>query len=116
MLVTRLGDAPDYQAPGHTLMRTQRLQGKEAGPADSAWIGLSTIEPGGGTWVSAADVEKFYVVVEGRLEVIAQRNNEPPQRTVLERLDSCRLSPGESRQLRNPTNKLCRVLLFVPLA
>lgn len=114
MHVIRLNEAPRYQAPGHMHMSMRRLQGKEAGLSNAVWIGLSTIEPGGGTTVSAAQVEKFYVVVEGALEVTAQVGDEPPQSVVLRFLDSCRLAPGETRQLQNRSNLPCKVLLVMP--
>lgn len=114
MHVIRFGEAPEYQAPGHLHMSMRRLQGKEAGLSDTAWIGLSTIEPGGGTTVSAAQVEKFYVVVEGVLEITARVGDEPPQSAVLRFLDSCRLGPGEARQLQNRSDLPCKVLLVMP--
>ncbi|MCR5868179.1 cupin domain-containing protein [Aquincola sp. J276] len=106
--------APPYEAPGHRQMSMRRLQGREAGPADSVWIGLSSIEPGGGTTASASDVEKFYVVVEGRLVVEAVHGD---QRSTAELgpLDSCRIAPGESRVLRNTSSQPCNVLLVMPL-
>jgi uncharacterized cupin superfamily protein len=114
MHVMQLDEAPEYQAPGHIHMSMRRLQGKEAGLSDAVWIGLSTIEPGGGTTVSAAHVEKFYVVVEGALEITARVGDEPPQSAVLRLLDSCRLAPGETRRLQNRSNLPCKVLLVMP--
>jgi uncharacterized cupin superfamily protein len=104
--------APRYEAPGHFHMAMRRLQGKEAGPSDSVWMGLSIIEPGGGTSVSASDVEKFYVVVEGSLTVFAQQADNETQ-AVLGPCDSCRIAPGESRQLRNSSDRACKVLLVM---
>jgi len=49
MNVTRFAQAPVYQAPGHMDMQMVRLQGREAGPADVMWVGVSHIMPGGGT-------------------------------------------------------------------
>ena len=115
MHVVPLDQAPAYDAPGHQRMAMRRLQGREAGPADTLWIGLSTIEPGGGTTASASDVEKFYVVVEGSLEVEAQLDGQCAV-AELRPLDSCRIGPGESRELRNVSTQACRVLLVMPLA
>lgn len=114
MHLVRFVDAPAYHADGHDRMSMRRLQGLQAGPSDSVWIGLSIIEPGGGTAVSAAKVEKFYVVVEGLLEVSARADDEPASVAVLGVLDSCRIAPGESRQLHNPTDQPCKVLLVMP--
>ena len=65
MHVVRHLDAPAYGAPGHNGMRMIRLQGKEAGPSDTVWVGVSEIGPDGGTSMTAASVEKFYVVLDG---------------------------------------------------
>lgn len=105
--------APHYDAPGHHRMQMQRLQGREAGPSASVWIGLSMIEPGGGTNASASDVEKFYVVVEGTLTVEAVADGQR-RSAVLGPLDSCRIAPGESRELRNAGDVPCSVLLVMP--
>ena len=112
MHVVRIQQAPRYDAPGHELMAMRRLQGREAGPADQLWIGLSVIEPGGGTSVAASAVEKFYVVLEGELEVSTQ--GDAPAMARLKTLDSCRIAPGEPRRLFNRGPVPCRVLLVMP--
>jgi quercetin dioxygenase-like cupin family protein len=113
MHVVTWQDAPRYDAPGHHRMEMRRLQGREAGPADSLWIGLSTLEPGGGTSASAAEVEKFYVVLEGRLEVQAELDGVRRVAELLP-LHSVRIAPGETRTLRNPGPAPCKVLLVMP--
>lgn len=113
MHVVRQEFAPAYDAPGHHAMAMRRLQGREAGPADTVWIGLSVIQPGGGTTLDASTVEKFYVVLEGELEVAARLGNET-QTVTLRRLDSCRLAPGEERQLSNHSAQPASVLLVMP--
>ena len=110
MHVVRFTDAPPYTAPGHDRMQMVRLQGREAGPADTAWLGVSTIEPGGGTTLDAATVEKMYLVLDGEL---IMSNGETEVR--LQRWDSCRIAPQESRQLRNDTDKPASILLVMPL-
>lgn len=114
MHVVRIEEAPRYDAPGHALMAMRRLQGHEAGPAQQLWIGLSVIEPGGGTSLAASEVEKFYVVLEGELEVSTQ--GETPATARLQALDSCRIAPGEPRRLLNRGVVPCRVLLVMPHA
>jgi glyoxylate utilization-related uncharacterized protein len=111
MHVVRLKDAPAYDAPGHNSMDMLRLQGREAGPADVMWLGMSRIKPGGGIDSSASKEEKFYVVLEGELMV------ETPEGSVmLSRWDSCRIAPGEPRTLKNETKSDVTVLLAMPLA
>jgi hypothetical protein len=98
MHVVLRADAPTYAAPGHEGMRMIRLQGMEAGPSDTVWVGLSEIEPGGGTSAAAASVEKFYIVLDGELEVHAS-GVQGANAARLGRLDSCHIAPGESRRL-----------------
>lgn len=110
MNVTRFGDAPQYFPNEHFLMRCVRLQGYEAGPADSLWLGVSTIEPGGYTSMSASPVEKHYVVLDGEVWV---ETNEGER--ALRQFDSCRLAPGEPRALHNRSDRPAMVLLAMPL-
>ncbi len=113
MHVVHIADAPAYAASGHSGMRMSRLQGREAGPSDTVWIGVSLIEPGGGTTMGTAAVEKFYVVLDGELEMHASG---PTGQSVarLGKLDSCRIEPGEGRQLLNRSRAPCTVLLIMP--
>ncbi len=113
MNTVRVGEAIGYTAPGHSLMDMVRLQGLEAGPSDTVWIGLSIIQPGGGTTASAAEVEKFYVVVQRTLEVEAFDGSKTA-RAELGPLDSCRIAPRETRRLKNTGSQPCRVLLIMP--
>jgi quercetin dioxygenase-like cupin family protein len=110
MHVTRLNDAPAYHPPEHHDMRCLYLQGKEAGPADTLWIGMSQILPGGQTSLSASPMEKFYLVIEGELTV-----ETPEGEVVLYPLDSCRIAPGEARALKNKTNRPVIAVLTMPL-
>ena len=113
MHVVAYSQAPAYQAPGHMQMAMQRLQGMEAGPSDTVWIGCSVIAPGGGTTASASDVEKFYICLEGEVQITASQDGES-QVTVLKPLDSCRIAPGEARELLNPGHVPARLLLVMP--
>lgn len=113
MHVVTYPQAPAYQAPGHMHMAMQRLQGMEAGPSDTVWIGCSVIEPGGGTTSSASDVEKFYICLEGEVQITATQGDQTAV-TVLHPLDSCRIAPQEARQLFNPGAIPARVLLVMP--
>lgn len=115
MNVTRIADAPEYQAPNHHDMTCLRLQGREAGPAQQLWLGLSIIEPGGRTGLDPSPIEKHYVVVEGELTLTGEVAGQPAQSTVLRRLDSCCFAPGEKRQLMNHTDHVAKVLLAMPL-
>lgn len=110
MNIVRFDAAPEYQAPGHDRMRMVRLQGREAGPAETLWLGVSTIEPGGGTTLDASGLEKMYVVLDG--EVTISNGHE---QAVLRPWDSCRIAPNEGRALKNDTNRPATILLAMPL-
>jgi mannose-6-phosphate isomerase-like protein (cupin superfamily) len=109
MNVIRIGEAPPYEAPGHNGMHMVRLQGREAGPSDMMWLGLSRIAPGGGTTLDAAAVEKFYVVWSG--EVVVSNGTEE---VTLKPLDSVRIAAGEARRLSNRGSDEALVLLAMP--
>lgn len=110
MHIVRFAKAPTYQAPGHTSMSMVRLQGREAGPTDTAWLGVSTIAPGGGTTLSASDVEKIYVVLDGEVAISNGQDE-----VSLQRWDSVRIASGENRQLTNRTDSPASILLVMPL-
>ena len=110
MNIVRFAAAPEYHAPGHTRRRMGRLRGREAGPAESLWLGVSTIEPGGGTTLDASGLEKMYVVLDGEVTV-----SNGHQEAVLRPWDSCRIAPNEGRALRNDTDRPATILLAMPL-
>ena len=113
MNVTRITDAPEYQAPKHFDMTCLRLQGREAGPAEQLWLGLSIIEPGGRTGLDPSSMEKHYVVLEGELTLVSELNGVQTE-AVLRVQDSARFAPGEKRQLVNHSDQVARVLLAMP--
>lgn len=113
MNVTRIAAAPEYQAPGHVDMTCLRLQGREAGPAEQLWLGVSIVQPGGHTGLDASPMEKHYVVLDGELTLVSELNGVQTS-AVLFKNDSCRFAPGEKRQLVNHTDTVARVLLAMP--
>lgn len=110
MNVTLIEDAREYHPPEHFDMRCLRLQGMEAGPTDTLWMGMSEIAPGGYTSLSVSGVEKLYFVIDG--EVVVHTTE---QETVLRKLDSCRIAPGEARALENRGAQPAFILLCMPL-
>ena len=110
MHIVRFRHAPAYSAGGHFDMARVSLQGLEAGPSSALWIGVSTIEPGGGTSLSSSSEEKMYLVLDGQLEI-----SNGDTAVGLERWDSCRIARGESRRLENKSEKAALVLLAMPL-
>jgi len=114
MHVVRYDEAPPYEAPGHSGMAMRRLQGREAGPADAVWLGVSALEPGGGTTLAASEVEKFYVVLDGELEISGVTADGIRQTVTLGPKDSCRIARQEARQLFNRSGRPTTVLLVMP--
>lgn len=110
MDVVRFDEAPPYAAAGHTGFNMFRLQGMEASPTVSMWVGLSVIAPGGATTLSASAAEKIYVVVDGEVTI-----GNGAQEVVLRTLDSCRVAPDESRQVRNDGVVEARLLLAMQI-
>ena len=109
MRVTRLADAPPYEAPNHRDVRSLRLQGfSERGPTNQ-WVGLSHFLPRGGAGPDASPIEKVYVILEGEMTVIIGG-----EETVLRRLDSCTIPAGESREIINRSNEVCTMLVVMP--
>ena len=113
MHVTRLDQAPAYEAPNHIDMRCLRLQGKEAGPSTQMWMGMSQILPGGRTGLDGSPMEKLYLVLEGRVHVIGELDGQRDEQE-LGPWDSCRFAPGEKRQLANRSNKPAVIVLVMP--
>ncbi len=109
MHVTRLADAEPYVAPKHFDMRSLRLQGFDASPAEAFWVGLSQYLPGGGAESDATPVEKVYVVLEGTVTVTTDEGD-----TELGPLDSCHLASGERRAVSNTTNLPASMLVVMP--
>jgi mannose-6-phosphate isomerase-like protein (cupin superfamily) len=108
--VVRFETAPEYEAPGHFDMRMVRLQGREAGPSDVLWLGVSELAPGGGTTLDPSPMEKLYVVLDGQVTV-----SNGTESVRVGRWDSVRIAPNEPRQLRNETDKPASILLAMPL-
>jgi len=115
MNVTRIDQAPEYVAPNHFDMTCLRLQGREAGPAVQLWMGMSIFQPGGHTSLEASPIEKHYIVVQGELTVVTERDGQE-HREVLRQFDSCCYAPGEKRQIINHTDQEARLVLAMPFA
>jgi glyoxylate utilization-related uncharacterized protein len=109
MHVTRLADAKPYDARGHFNMVGLRLQGFDASPAESFWVGLSHFLPGGGAESSATPIEKVYVVVSGEVTIVTDAGTE-----TLSPMDSCHLAAGERREIVNRSNSPASMLVVMP--
>lgn len=109
MNLTRAAEAPAYLAPAHRDVRTNRLQGHEAGPTERFWVGISRYCPGGTAEWAPAGEETVYVVLDGELVVTTE-----VAETVLGRLDSMHLKQGECRSIQNRSD--AEVLMLVAIA
>lgn len=113
MNVTRFDQAPAYSAPNHFDMHCLRLQGHEAGPSQTLWLGVSQIAPGGHTSLDGSPAEKHYVVLEGEVTLVSELDGQFTE-AVLRRHDSACFAPGEKRQLINKTEHPASILLAMP--
>jgi hypothetical protein len=111
--ITRFDLAPTYVAPNHFDMHCLRLQGHEAGPSQTLWMGVSQIAPGGHTSLDASPLEKHYVVLEGEVTLVSERDGVRTE-AVLRRHDSACFAPGEKRQLVNQSPEPACILLAMP--
>jgi quercetin dioxygenase-like cupin family protein len=109
MEVTRIDEAAPYQAPKHFDVRTLRLHGADATPAENFTVGLSIFLPAGGAEMDATPLEKVYVVLEGEVTVVTEDGEE-----TLGPLDSCYLAPSEARAVENRTNAAATMLVVMP--
>lgn len=109
MQVTRITDAPPYEAPNHFDMRGVRLQGWDVSDTKSFWVGLSHFLPGGGVHRDATPLEKVYVLLEGELVVITDSDQ-----ATLRPLDSCHLEAGEARSIENRGARTATLLVIMP--
>jgi hypothetical protein len=83
MHVVRFHEAASYAAPGHFEITMLGLQGRETGRSSDLWTGISTI------------------VLDGEVETSKGQTT-----AALAPRDSCRIAPGEDRQLRNAAKRL----------
>jgi quercetin dioxygenase-like cupin family protein len=111
MFIKRLDEATPYEAPNHRGVHGLRLQGFEPGSAETFWVGLSRILPGGGAGPDASPLEKVYVLLSGELTVkIGGKTH------VLKALDSCTIPSNEEREILNHTNSVTEMLVVLPYA
>ncbi|WP_286829578.1 MULTISPECIES: cupin domain-containing protein [Kordiimonas] len=108
MFVTRHKDAGEYHPPKHFGMVARRLQGMEASDMKDFFVGLSTLEPGGGAEEDASPFEKVYVVLSGEVTVV-----QDGEETVLGPLDSCGIAAGESRSIVNKTKDPASMVVII---
>ena len=108
--VVRFEDAKQYEAPLHDVtVHSMFLQHKLTGSEGSNWVSISYYLPGAKAEMSASPLERTYVVLEGELTV------EFEDETVkLGLLDSVYIGPHETREARNDTNHVVKMLVVMP--
>ena len=102
--------APLYTAPDHDDVVARRLQGGEASSADFALVGHSTLKAGAVIPMSAGDIGKVYVCLEGELIVIGKTG----ERHVLRPLDSIFIAAGEVRAVHNEGEADATMIVVTP--
>jgi quercetin dioxygenase-like cupin family protein len=110
MEITRFAAAKRYDAPKHFDMRSLRLQGFDMSGSRFGWVGISFFLPGGGAEMDAGPIEKIYVVLAGQVTIELGDGSVHNLST----LDSCLIAPGEARAVRNKTNEVATMLVFMP--
>jgi quercetin dioxygenase-like cupin family protein len=60
--------------------------------------------------MDAGPLGKIYIVIEGEVTVTLASG----EATVLRRLDSCYIPPGEAREVRNKDNTVASMIVVMP--
>lgn len=110
MDVVRFADASHYTAPDHDEIVARRLQGGEASSVAFAVVGHSTFPAGSGVPLSAASIEKIYVVTQGELVF----EEESGARHILRSLDSIFVPAGEARAVCNASSTAAAMIVITP--
>jgi quercetin dioxygenase-like cupin family protein len=71
-------------------------------------VGLSHFLPGGGADESSSEAERVYVVLEGQITVTTTEDGA----VLLGPLDSCLIPAGETRSVKNETNRPASMLVI----
>ena len=108
--VVRIKDALKYEAPLHDVtVHSMFLQHKSTGSEGENWVSISYYLPGAKAEMSAAPLERTYVVLDGELTVEFE-----DETVVLGPLDSVYIGPNETREARNDTNHVVTMLVVMP--
>ena len=107
MKITLLSDAIPYEAPKHHGMSALRLHRGAQTSTGSIVVGLSHFLPGGGADESSSEAERVYVVLEGQITVTTEDGP-----ALLGPMDSCLISRGETRTVKNATNRPVSMLVI----
>lgn len=107
MDIIRANAISAYEAPQHHAMASFLLQGRDTTVNEHFWVGLSLFLPGGGAKRAASPTEKVYVLLDGELTVITEKET-----STLGPMDSCRIAPGEFRSIENRSLDVARMLVI----
>ena len=108
--ITRAGAAPSYDPPRHVGVDAHRLQGLEAGPTGSFWVGHSLYHPGGAAQESPTAQETVYIVLSGQLTLTVPAEG---LTEVLRPGDSVHLPQGMVRSVTNDTGAEAELLVIM---
>jgi quercetin dioxygenase-like cupin family protein len=108
--VVRLENTRPYNAPLHDVtIHSMYLQHRSLGADAPFWVGVSYYLPGAKAQMSAAPLERIYVVLDGQLTVEFE-----DETVTLNPLDSVYIGPNEQREARNDTHKVVTILVVMP--
>jgi mannose-6-phosphate isomerase-like protein (cupin superfamily) len=108
--IVRFADAKKYEAPLHDVtVHSMYLQHKSMGSGENFWVAVSYYLPGAKAQMSAAPLERVYVILEGQLTVQFE-----DETVILNPMDSVYIGPNETREARNDTNRVVTILVVMP--
>ena len=109
MQIKKFNNAEQYVAPNHQECHSLRLAGFEEKGPENFWVGHSNFLPGGGAGPDASPLEKVYYILEGELTIDVAGKSE-----IAFKGDTVFIPGGESREIRNKTNEIVRMLVVMP--
>lgn len=111
MNVVKKDDCKQYYPPKHDVtIHAMYLQHQNNGCEAPYWVGCSYYQPGAKAEMCNTPLDKIYVVTEGEMTVELDNG----QITKLCAGDSVYIGPDETREVRNDTNDVAKMLVIMP--
>ena len=109
MIINSFSNAKPYEAPNHFDCRSLRLAGfSDQGP-ENFWVGCSHFLPGGKAGPDISPLEKVYVILSGKLTVIAGGETK-----IAGPMDTVYIPGDEEREIRNDGNDVVTMIVAMP--
>ena len=111
MNVIKKAACKQYHPPKHDeTIHAMYLQHKDNGCKAPFWVGCSYYLPGAKAEMCNTPLDKTYVVLEGEITVELDNG----QVAKLYEGDSVYIGPDETREVRNDTNDVAKMLVIMP--